>query len=111
MQKDQQANNLRRHHLYLLLKMISTIRRGVASVVPRVMQSSKMSIKMTPAVVRRSLVTLSEKERGDEELYIRRLEKERHDALKAQVEDIMTRQNNDPLKHAVISAIGKYEQL
>lgn len=63
---------------------------------------------MMGSVISRSMVDLSTKEQGEELSYIRRMENERKEALKRQMEEIMEREHNDQDKQALINMLGIY---
>jgi hypothetical protein len=65
---------------------------------------------MMGAIVSRSMVDLSTKEKGDELSYIRRIENERKVALKRQMDEILEREHHDQDKQALINMLETKEK-
>ena len=78
----------------------------MVALAPRVANGLKNKTNVVGVVLSRRLVDLSTKEQGEELTYIRRMENEKKQKLRDQMNAILEREHHDEDKQALISMIG-----
>ena len=85
--------------------MMNGLRRGVSAIAPQMRSGLQHNVRMG-VVVSRHMVDLATKEQGEEVSYIRRQEHERKARLRAQMEEILAREQHDEEHQALVNVIG-----
>jgi len=84
--------------------MMNGLRRGVSAIAPQMRSGLQHNVRMG-VVVSRHMVDLATKEQGEEVSYIRRQEHERKARLRAQMEEILAREQHDEEHQALVNVI------
>lgn len=85
-----------------------SLRRSLFNIAPKVVKGIRPENVVRSALVRTN-VTLQDRERGEEASYIRRQEHDAHDrAVRAKLEEILKRGDDDADKHALNEVMSKH---